>query len=129
MNKLDLLLKARSELEFFVILSSLLSAEAIGTVKLKNTWSGPEANRPAGTFALTLTISQTISLPDEHTGGTMLVHREIHTFRLTQDGDLTWQMLGQSLMSGLDNIQKHLELLRQALFQTMLPVTATDGHI
>lgn len=126
MSDFDILMQARHETEFFVILcnvvekyfgpyrpgkrhkSHIIRAELNGTGSHQNG------------YALSFEIEQSFSVPNEK-GGFSFTSQTTHVFTLHQDGKLTWWMMGQPTLTGLKDIQVSLKRLRETVEPILLP--------
>ncbi len=108
------LTEARSEIEFFVVLSTLLKPQLIARVRPRMT-----SEYENGEVGLRLALEQTLSYSD---GKHERLRSEItHTFTLYETGKLTWSMKGQPTLVGLQNIQAALKKFQDSLTNQQLP--------
>ncbi len=107
MNKFDQLMSAKNELEFFFTLTGGVHGEFSRT------------RDPLHGSGAQLSIDQTLFWQDGKRKG--FQRKTTHVFALFQDGTLTWSILGQPPITGLQNIQGALEQYRDTLLQTRLP--------
>ena len=107
MNKFDQLMSAKNELEFFFILINAVKGD------LHRARDAVHGN------GIKLTVEQNLFWEEAHRK--VFERKTTHIFSLFQDGTLTWSMLGQPTITGLQNIQGTLEKVRGSLLQTRLP--------
>jgi hypothetical protein len=107
MNPFDQLMRAKSEMEFFLTLTGAVHGD------LRRVWDSGHGS------GIKLSVEQNLFRQD---GGRKLFERKTtHVFAVFQDGTLTWSILGQPTITGLQNIQGVLEKYRDTLLQTRLP--------
>src|SRR5690242_2914304 len=99
MNSLDMLLKAQTETEFFIVLCSSVQPQLayIPEKQDKPALNRAELHRsgnPRDGYALKFEITHSLSLP--RNGSINIRSEKTHVFTLYQDGTLTWWMLGQA---------------------------------
>src|SRR5579859_3484022 len=102
-KQLDLLLKAKSEAEFIIVLYNTLGNDYNKGIYSKLT----PGSSPQHGYSLRVEIEQVLDVPDG-TGHVQIRKTKTHTFSLHQDGSLTWEILGHETISGLKNIQAAL---------------------
>src|SRR5260370_26085867 len=127
MNSLAMLLKAQTETEFFIVLSSVIKPRLTYLPEQQDT---PILNRAelfrSGNsrdgYVLRLAISHNFRSPRN---GKMNIRSEkTHVFTLYQDGTLTWWRPGQSdVLVGLNAIQAELRGRRGSLEDHFLPAS------
>jgi len=128
LNTFDMLLQAKTDTEFFIVLSSTVhpsSGPYRPEERAKHHVIGTELGRTGSRtegYALKFEIEQSFSLPNDK-GGFTFVRETTHIFTLHQDGTLTWEMLGQPTLTGLKDIQAALKRLRESLEQGVLTET------
>jgi hypothetical protein len=107
MNKFDQLMSAKNEMEFFFILINAVKGDL------------RRARDAAHGAGIKLSVDQNLVRTDGRRE--ILERKTTHVFSLFQDGTLSWSMLGQPTITGLQNIQGTLEKFRGSLLQTRLP--------
>lgn len=102
-KQLDLLLKAKSEAEFLIILYNTLGNNYDRGIYSKLTRGSSSEHG----YSMSVEIEQVLDVPN----GEKVEIRKLktHTFSLHQDGTLSWEMLGKETVSGLKNIQDALQ--------------------
>ena len=132
MNSFERLLKAKTEQEFFIVLSCVVRPqvgyrpENQGKNVISETHLLQAGNARDG-YALEFEIVHSLSIPNH--GSRTIRSEKTHVFTLRQDGTLTWWMLGQAeLIVGLDNIQAKLSQWRGSMREHFLPsLVETSG--
>lgn len=107
MDKLDQLMSARNELEFFLTL--------LGSTRGDLT----PVNDPLHGTGIRLVKKQNLYYEEGQRKVFQL--KTTHEFCLFQDSTLTWSVLGQPTITGLQEIQLTLEKYRESLLQTHRP--------
>ncbi len=103
-RELDLLLKAKSETEFIILLYNTMGNDINKGIYSKLT----PGSSPEHGYRMSVEIEQVLDVPN---GAGQIEIRKLktHTFSLYQDGSLTWEILGKGTISGLRNIQDALQ--------------------
>lgn len=107
MDRLDLLLNARNEMEFFVVLFNIL--KSLGGLQFQIV--GVTYNNE---YALKIPFREIVV---KQTGNAEIFGSEnTHTFLLTQSGVLVWMIHGdpQETITGLANIQARLRHIQES---------------
>ena len=123
MDEFDALIQAKSEMEFFILVSHLIRPDYFkvdreGSPIIRAELSQSE-DKTHG-LALEYEVEQSLIVPGMR-GGTAYQGMTTHVFRLYQDGTLTWWMLGQPTLIGLKAIQAEFQRLRDSLKGKTLP--------
>ena len=116
MKPMEMLLGAKTEAEFFVIICHLFSEDLRGHRAMKLTATGA---LKTGNGHLELVLR--LSTPKQDGKITHYSNEVTHIFSLTQTGELTWWLKDQPLITGLKNVQAKLEQMNQSPEQFFLP--------
>lgn len=125
MNPFGRLLQAKTETELFILICGSVYP-SLGRYQpgdeFKNQITRTTLSRAGSVdegYALQFEIQQNFSIPNEK-GALTFQTAKTHVFTLHQDEMLTWAMLGQPILTGLNDIQATLKRLRKSVEPALL---------